>query len=140
VAPRENSSAPQPVAPSCVTWQSAWHLARRHRSWRRARKYPQTPFLSACFFSVRVTSTAAKTTAAVPSKSPPPAQRRPGSPPPARPARQKPAPCRPELSRASSAARSSSPPPGAQAAARSSANGRPPRATVGHRQVFFLIS
>jgi hypothetical protein len=142
------------MAPSSVTWQSAWHLARRHRSWRRARKYPQTPFLSARFFSIRVTSTSAKNIAAVHLKSPPPAQLRPGSPPAARPA-----PCRPEfpapLAQARSlppraqpselgrpefaaAARSSPPPPGAQAAARSSANGRPPRATVGHRQVYFF--
>jgi hypothetical protein len=27
----------------------AWHLARRHRSWRRARKYPPDAFLSARF-------------------------------------------------------------------------------------------
>jgi hypothetical protein len=40
------------MAPSYVTWQSAWHLARRHRSWHRARKYPQDTFLSARFFSV----------------------------------------------------------------------------------------
>jgi hypothetical protein len=37
------------MAPSIVTWQPAWHLARRHRSWRRARKYPPDTFLSACF-------------------------------------------------------------------------------------------
>jgi hypothetical protein len=32
-----------------VTWQPAWHLARRHRSWRRARKYTPDAFLSARF-------------------------------------------------------------------------------------------
>ena len=37
------------MAPSFVTWQPAWHLARRHRSWRRARKYPTDAFLSARF-------------------------------------------------------------------------------------------
>jgi hypothetical protein len=129
------------MAPSCVTWQSAWHLARSHRSWRRARKYPQTTFLSARFFSVRVTSTAAKPTAAVPSKSSPPAQLRPCSPPAARPAPcrpvlrrarpefpaplARPAPCRPELRRASPL------PPGARH--RALGTGARHRATVGHR-------
>ena len=37
------------MAPSFVTWRPAWHLARRHRSWRRARKYPPDAFLSARF-------------------------------------------------------------------------------------------
>jgi hypothetical protein len=149
------------MAPSSVTWQIAWHLARRHRSWRRARKYPPPPFLLCAFllwllcsrfFSVRVSPTA-KTNPARP------ARRRPGSPPAAHPApcrRRPPAPLpvagrarapgvrrrRPEFAPAN---RSSPPPPGVRprqpelaAAARSSANGRPPRATVGHRQVYFF--
>jgi hypothetical protein len=138
--PEARCQTPQPMAPSCVTWQSAWHLARRHRSWRRARKYPQTPFLSARFFSVHVTSTAAKTIA-IPSKSSPPAQLQPGSPPAARPPRSLPPgvprPARPNPLPAARSSAERALPPGAQAAARSSANGRPPRATVGHRQVFF---
>jgi hypothetical protein len=71
------------MAPSAVTWQSSWHLARRHRSWRRARKYPLPPFLSARFFSVL---SAQNTTAAVPDRTARSLRRRPGSPPVARPA------------------------------------------------------
>jgi hypothetical protein len=44
------------VAPSFVTWRLAWHLARRHRSWRRARKYPPDAFLSARFLCCSVTA------------------------------------------------------------------------------------
>jgi hypothetical protein len=141
------------MAPSYVTWQSAWHLARRHRSWRRARKYPQTTFLSARFFSVRVTSTAAKPTAARPTPDRlaagrPPRSLPPGAPPsepgvprPARPPRSLPPgappsePCRPELRRASPAARSSPPPPGAPPTLghRALGTGARHRATVGHR-------
>jgi hypothetical protein len=68
------------MALSSVTWQSSWHLARRHRSWRRARKYPRNLILSARFsqFSLRKTSPPPFPTA--------PPVRRPGSPPAARPA------------------------------------------------------
>jgi hypothetical protein len=137
------------MAPSSVTWQSSWHLARRHRSWRRARKYPRTPILSARFFSVL---SAQNTTAAVhfSDRTARSLRRRPGRPPRSLPARRSPprqriSPPPPRL--ASSAARSSPPPPPPvvrprspelAAPARSSANGRPPRATVGHRQVFFF--
>jgi hypothetical protein len=117
------------MAPSCVTWQSAWHLARRHRSWRRARKYPQTTFLSARFFSVRV----------ILPQTPPPFPNR----------RRPPAPLRPECRRAPSrpelACARSSPPPGVSPSSpppawlrptlghRALGTGARHRATVGHR-------
>jgi hypothetical protein len=141
---------------SSVTWQSSWHLARRHRSWRRARKYPRTPILSARFFSVRFTSPTAKyhrrrslLRPHRPFASPPsrltagPARRRPPAPLPACPeipaaARSSPGDPRrrPELGRpefAAAAARSSPPPPGAH---RPRPELKPPLGappTVGHR-------
>jgi hypothetical protein len=148
------------MAPSSVTWQSSWHLARRHRSWRRARKYPRNPILSARFsqFALRKTSPPPFPTA--------PPVRRPGSPPSGarrRPPAQLPAPARQRISPppprlASSAAWSSPPQPPSGARRRPSgarpsgarrlelgrpelaaaAVRRPPRATVGHRQLFFF--
>jgi hypothetical protein len=52
------------------------HRSWRHRSWRRARKYPPPPFLSARFFSVL---SAQNTTAAVPDRTARSLRRRPGS-------------------------------------------------------------
>jgi hypothetical protein len=104
------------MAPSSVTWPSSWHLARRHRSWRRARKYPRTPILSVRFFSVHFTSPTAKYHCRRSLLRPhrpfasPPARLAAGRPPRSLPARRSPPPpgVRPEIP---AAARSSPPPP-----------------------------
>jgi hypothetical protein len=112
------------MAPSYVTWQSAWHLARRHRSWRRARKYPQDTFLSACFFSVVFTYRKPPAAAAV-RKSPPP---RPSLWPP-RPPSSGDGSCLPEVHRARPPRPPTSPGPGVTRTAPVLATARPARAS-----------
>jgi hypothetical protein len=114
--------------------------ARRHRSWRRARKNPQTAFslrafLLFCSFQI----TAAEIAAAVhksPPPAPAPARRRPPAPAQLRLAAASPARARPSSARARSpppAPRSPLPP---RARPQSTADQSPPpgvRPTIGHR-------